>query len=46
MKLYLDDLRPVPEGYIGVRSYTEFVTYITDSGLPDFISFDHNSGLE
>lgn len=38
MKLYLDDLRPIPEGHIGVRSYTEFITYITDNGLPDFIS--------
>ena len=45
-KLYLDDLRPFPEGNIGVRSYTEFITYITDSGLPDFISFDHDLGLE
>ncbi|MDN3674295.1 hypothetical protein QWY99_14625 [Flavobacterium branchiarum] len=45
-KLYLDDLRPIPEGHIGVSSYTEFVTYITDSGLPDFISFDHDLGLE
>ena len=46
MKLYLDDLRPIPEGYIGVRSYKEFVTYIIDSGLPDFISFDHDLGLQ
>lgn len=45
-KLYLDDLRPIPEGYIGVRSYAEFVTYITNNGLPDFISFDHDLGLE
>lgn len=45
-KLYLDDLRPIPNGYIGLRSYAEFVTYITESGLPDFISFDHDLGLE
>ncbi|WCM41597.1 hypothetical protein MG290_11655 [Flavobacterium sp. CBA20B-1] len=45
-KLYLDDLRPIPEGFIGVRSYTEFVDYITQNGLPDFISFDHDLGLE
>lgn len=45
-KLYLDDLRPIPEGHIGLRSYSEFVTYIIDSGLPDFISFDHDLGLE
>lgn len=46
MKLYLDDIRPIPDGHIGVRSYAEFVTYITDSGLSDFISFDHDLGLE
>lgn len=45
-RLFLDDLRPIPEGYIGIRSYKEFVTYITDKGLPDFISFDHDLGLE
>lgn len=46
MKLYLDDLRPIPKGYIGIRSYAKFVTYITQNGLPDFISFDHDLGLE
>lgn len=45
-KLYLDDVRPIPEGYIGVRTYTSFVAYITDNGLPDFISFDHDLGLQ
>lgn len=45
-KLYLKDLRPIPGEYIGVRSYAEFVTYITDSVLPDFIYFDHDLGLE
>lgn len=45
-KLYLDDLRPLPDGFIGVRSYAEFVGYITKYGLPDFISFDHDLGLE
>lgn len=43
--LYLDDLRPIPKGYIGLRSYVEFVAYITQNGLPDFISFDHDLGL-
>lgn len=46
MKLYLDDLRPIPQGHIGLRSYTEFVTYIIKNGLPDFISFDHDLGLQ
>lgn len=44
--LYLDDLRPIPDGFVGVRSYVEFVNYISQNGLPDFISFDHDLGLE
>lgn len=44
-KLYLDDLRSVPQGFIGVRSYAEFVTYIETNALPDLISFDHDLGL-
>jgi len=43
-KLYLDDLRPIPDGYDGVRSFEEFVEYITTNGLSDFISFDHDLG--
>ena len=46
VKLYLDDLRPVPDGFIGIRSYIAFVAHITEYGLPDFISFDHDLGLE
>ena len=42
--LFLDDLRPVPEGYIGVRNYKEFVKYIEEDELPHFISFDHDLG--
>ena len=45
-KIYLDDLRTIPEGFIGLRSYAEFVTYIETNGLPDFISFDHDLGLQ
>ncbi|WP_099365490.1 cyclic-phosphate processing receiver domain-containing protein [Sphingobacterium sp. 1.A.4] len=45
-KLYLDDIRPIPNGYFGARSYAEFVKYIEKNGLPDFISFDHDLGLE
>lgn len=45
-KLYLDDLRPIPEDFIGLRTYTEFIHHITEKGLPDFISFDHDLGLE
>jgi|SRR5690606_1584635 hypothetical protein len=45
-KLYLDDIRPIPFGFVGVRSYSEFVTFIEQNGLPDFISFDHDLGEE
>ena len=38
MNLYLDDLRPTPEGFERVYSYEEFVAYL--------ISFDHDLGEE
>ena len=44
MQLYLDDLRPTPEGFDRVYSYEEFVDYLERKGLPDFISFDHDLG--
>lgn len=44
MPLYLDDLRPTPEGFDHVYSYEEFVDYLERKGLPDFISFDHDLG--
>src|SRR5687768_2981237 len=51
MKLFLDDERNVsavtwvelPLGqWTVVRSYDEFVDWITKNGLPTFISFDHD----
>lgn len=53
-KLFLDDVRTiemvynqslVPEFDI-VRTYSEFVTYIKNHGLPYFISFDNDLGLD
>ena len=44
MNLYLDDLRPTPEGFERVYSYEEFVAYLQQHGLPEFISFDHDLG--
>lgn len=53
-KLFLDDLRTVdmvyppermPEFDV-VRSYAEFVRYIETHGLPPFISFDNDLGLD
>ena len=43
-RLYLDDLRPTPEGFDRVYNYEEFVDYLERKGLPDFISFDHDLG--
>lgn len=43
IKLYLDDERtPKSEGWTIVRSYQEFVDWITLNGIPDIISFDHD----
>ncbi|MGY5848772.1 cyclic-phosphate processing receiver domain-containing protein [Salegentibacter sp. HM20] len=53
-KLFLDDLRSVDMVYEAdqisefevVRSYDEFVSYIQKHGLPKFISFDNDLGLD
>ncbi len=46
MKLYLDDVRPTPENFQRVYNFDEFVKFIADKGLPNFISFDHDLGEE
>ena len=53
-KLFLDDIRSVEmvyeaseaKGFEVVRTYQEFVDYIRQNGLPDFISFDNDLGLD
>lgn len=53
-KLFLDDIRTVDmvydkamEGEFDVvRNYCEFVSYIQSYGLPIFISFDNDLGLD
>jgi len=53
-KLFLDDIRnpdwiydkKEAENFVVVRSYEEFVGYIRHNGLPDFISFDNDLGLD
>lgn len=54
-RLFLDDERhpfqvtwvDMPPGpWIVVRSYNAFVAQITSDGLPSFISFDHDLGIE
>ena len=42
-KLYLDDVRcPKTEGWDIVRTYEDFVDWITKNGLPYEVSFDHD----
>lgn len=53
-KLFLDDIRTIDMVYDKamesefdiVRNYNDFVNYITKNGLPDFISFDNDLGLD
>ncbi len=52
-KLFLDDIRTIEMVYDKseipnfdiVRTYQEFIKYIEINGLPDFISFDNDLGL-
>lgn len=44
-KLYLDDVRPRPEGYVLARSFAEAVDLVTKLGCPNYISFDHDLGF-
>lgn len=53
-KLFLDDIRTVDMVYDNsvvaefdvVRTYEDFIKYIQQKGLPDFISFDNDLGLD
>lgn len=53
-KLFLDDIRTVEMVYDKseestfdiVRTYAQFVKYIEENGLPNFISFDNDLGLD
>lgn len=53
-KLFLDDVRTVKMVYksleesdfVIVRNYNEFVSTIKENGLPEFISFDNDLGLD
>ena len=47
VKLYLDDIRdPKDPGFIVVRSYEEAVSFVLENGAPDYISFDHDLGID
>ena len=51
MKLWIDDVRPAPEGYIWLKSTSQTVTFIVNNeedldGNPviELIDIDHDSG--
>ncbi len=47
IKLYLDDIRDLPDSsYTLVRSYEEDIAFIKANGIPSFISFDHDLGVD
>ena len=43
-KLYLDDLRDCPSGYVLARSSAEAIDILKEKGMPSLISFDHDLG--
>lgn len=52
MKLWVDDVRPAPEGYIWLKSTSETITFIVNHEedldgnlLIEFIDIDHDSGV-
>jgi len=53
-KLFLDDIRTVEmvypksevKNFDVVRTFDDFVKYIKENGLPSFISFDNDLGLD
>lgn len=48
MKIWLDDIRPVPEGYVGARSVNETIRLIEDAeskGVEiEILDLDHDLG--
>ena len=47
IKMYLDDLRtPIEEYDYVVRNYDEAISIIKEYGVPNFISFDHDLGID
>lgn len=45
-KIWIDDIRPVPEGYVGIKSVNEFIDYIEKHGYGGIglIDTDHDAG--
>ena len=45
MLLYVDDLRDIPDGFIGARTFDEAVQYLK-TGNVELISLDHDLGCD
>lgn len=46
-KMYIDDIRiPKTDGYVVVRSFQEALEHIKVYGFPNFVSFDHDLGMD
>ena len=45
-KIWVDDIRPAPEGYIWIKSVNSFIDYIVEHGIEDVavFDFDHDAG--
>lgn len=47
IKLYIDDIRiPKTDGFIVIRSFDEAIAFIKTNGIPNYISFDHDLGVD
>lgn len=46
IKLWIDDIRPAPTGYIWIKSVNDFIDYLVEHGINDILvfDFDHDAG--
>jgi hypothetical protein len=44
-RLYLDDVRPCPDGDVLARNFWEARRIVAERGFPNHVSFDHDLGM-
>lgn len=46
IKIWVDDIRPAPNGYIWIKSVNDFIDYLVENGINDIVvfDFDHDAG--
>lgn len=44
MKIWLDDVRTAPQGYVWCKSVNQAINTIISYGIPEIIDFDHDAG--